>query len=140
MFRVAAISVPLLALLAGCQGAGYAPSLATAAYPRSLHSGDSVPIEVFRDGASIQIVNSTAVDYDHGVLWLNQQFTFPVGSLPAGGRATLDLWSFRDHLGEQFNAGGIWRTDEPTPLVIAELQVSDHEPMVGLIVIHDRQE
>ena len=40
----------------------------------------------------------------------------------------------RDVFGEQMNAGGIWRTGDPTPVVIAELQVSEDEPLVGLIV------
>jgi len=47
----------------------------------------------------------------------------------------LNLWSLRDSFGEQFNAGGIWRTDEPTTVVIAELQIGTDTPLIGLIVI-----
>jgi len=55
--------------------------------------------------------------------------------MPAGSTIRVNLWDCYDTLGDQFNAGGFWRTDEPTKLVIAELQQSDTQPLVGLLVI-----
>jgi hypothetical protein len=51
----------------------------------------------------------------------------------------LNLWYLRDDYGEQFNAGGVWRTDQPTPLILAELQIAEDSDLIGLIVI-DQQD
>ena len=104
-----------------------------------LHTATSVPIQVIRDGEYISIVNSTAIDYDSPTLWVNQRYSSVIQSLPAGSTLRFNLKSLRDAYGEQINAGGIWRTDEPTTLVIAELQLSDESPLVGLIVIHEEE-
>ena len=100
-----------------------------------LHEGDAVSIQVVRKDEYISIVNSTAVDFYNPTLWINQRYSGQLPSIPAGSTLRFNLWSLRDAYGEQFNAGGIWRTDEPTQLVIAELQISEDEPLVGLIVI-----
>ena len=57
-------------------------------------------------------------------LWINQRGSQVQNFLeyPLGTTLRFNLWKLRDAYGEQFNAGGIWRTDEPTLLVIAELQ------------------
>ncbi len=100
-----------------------------------LHEEDAVSIQVLRKDEYISIVNSTAVDFYNPTLWINQRYSGQLPSIPAGSTLRFNLWSLRDAYGEQFNAGGIWRTDEPTQLVIAELQISEDEPLVGLIVI-----
>ena len=99
------------------------------------HFAESVPIQVLRKGEYIEIVNSTADDYNNGTLWINQGFSSKIPSIPAGTTLRFNLWRLRDAYGEQFNVGGIWRTDEPTLLVIAELQLGDELPLIGLVVI-----
>jgi hypothetical protein len=94
-----------------------------------------LPIQVVRDQEFATIVNSTANDFEQTTLWVNQQYTQPIPPMQAGSTIKVNLWNCYDSLGEQFNAGGFWRTDEPTALVIAELQVSDSQPLVGLLVI-----
>ena len=104
-----------------------------------LHTQNSVPIQVIRTDQYIKIVNSTAVSYNTITLWVNQKFSLELPPLLAGETMQIDLWDMRDSYGEQFNAGGIFRTDQPTPLVLAELQTAEDVPLVGLIVI-DQQE
>lgn len=103
----------------------------------NLHAAESVPIQVLRKGEMIEIVNSTADDYGNTMLWINQRFSAPLSAIRAGSTYTFDLRTLRDAYGEQFNAGGIWRTDEPTMLIIAELQIDEVHPLVGLIVISE---
>ena len=122
-------------LLCSCQNPAGNPNLASVRYPMELHLSSSVPIQVLRDREYISIVNSTAVDYTNAILWINQRYSGELSPIPAGSTLRFNLWSLRDVYGEQFNAGGIWRTDEPTPLVIAELQLNEEEPLVGLVVI-----
>ena len=130
------IALMLLALAcAGCQNPSGNPALATMPYPMELHKSESVPIQVHRNEEFLEIVNSTAVDYERAILWINQRFSKELQPLLAGSTLRVDLWSLRDVFGEQFNAGGIWRTDEPTPVVIAELQTNESQSLVGLVVI-----
>jgi len=121
--------------LVSCQNPAGNPNLASAPYPTQLHTADSVPIQVLRDEEHISIVNSTAVDYNNTTIWINQRYSSQLPPIPAGSTLRLNLWTLRDAYGEQFNAGGLWRTDEPTLLVIAELQLGPDEPLVGLVVI-----
>lgn len=118
-----------------CQNPSGNPALATNPYPMQLHKSTSVSIQVHRSNEFLEIVNSTPVDYDNATLWINQRFSKELMPMPAGSTLLVDLWSLRDAYGEQFNAGGIWRTDEPTPVVIAELQTTESSSLVGLIVI-----
>lgn len=118
-----------------CQNQSGNPALASSSYPMGLHQSNSVSIQVHRSEEFIEIINSTATDYGSGTLWINQRFSTQMEPMSAGKTIKVDLWSLRDEYGEQFNAGGAWRTDEPTPVVIAELQGNDSAPLVGLIVV-----
>ena len=128
------VAVSLL-VSGGCTQHRSDPSLATRAYPASLHEPRSIDIQVFRDGTDIEIVNSTARSYQNFDLWINQRYVRRVESLAAGQTIRLSLWDFRDELGDVINAGGLFRTDEPTPVRLVEIQVDDAQPMVGLISI-----
>jgi len=100
-----------------------------------LHKPNSVPIQVIRTDQFIDIVNSTADDYNNPTLWVNQRYSKEIPTLHAGATMRVNLWYLRDSYGEQFNAGGVWRTDQPTPLVLAELQIAEGVNLVGLVVI-----
>ena len=102
-----------------------------------LHRAHSVPIQVTRQDSMIEIVNSTATDYEESLIWVNQRFTAPLPQLQAGATIQFNLWNLRDVYGEQLNAGGFWRTDRPTPIVIVELQTSEEAPLVGLVYIKE---
>jgi hypothetical protein len=113
----------------------YQPQLATRPYPHELHSTQTVDIQVFRQGEKLVIVNSTARSYSGFDLWVNQRYVHHVDALPAGRTIELSLWEFRDERGDVFNAGGFWRSTEPTPVRLVEAQPGPEAPLVGLITI-----
>ena len=129
------LSIIFVVLLVGCQTPLPDISKATVTYPYQLHSSTVLPIQVTRDQEYMTVVNSTARNYNSATLWINQQYTCPLPAMPAGSTVRLNLWDCYDSLGEQFNAGGIWRTDDPTKLIIAEMQQAEDQPLVGFIVI-----
>ena len=123
-----------LLLVTGCQAPPPDIARATVSYPQLLHTDRSLPIQVIREQEFITIINSTAYSFGDSNLWINHQYTQPLGPIPAGTQLKVNLWDSYNNLGEQFNAGGFWRIDEPTLLVSAELQLGDDQPLVGLLV------
>tara|TARA_B110000263_G_C15039545_1_gene387911 strand:- start:55 stop:462 length:408 start_codon:yes stop_codon:yes gene_type:complete len=119
----------------GCQSPPPDISKATLSYPRQLHTTRTEPIQVIRDQEYILIVNSTAHSFETSDLWINQQYTHALPAIPAGSTLRVNLWDCYDDLGDQFNAGGVWRTDDPTKLVLAQLQLGEESPLVSLLVI-----
>ncbi len=129
------IIVIMTAGLAACAHQSYDPLRATRPYPFEQHTTETVDIQVFRDGTKIQIVNSTARSYEDFDLWVNQRYMAHVDSMIAGETIQLSLWNFYDVYGRVFNAGGIFRTVEPTPVRLVEIQLGPEEPTIGLISI-----
>jgi hypothetical protein len=125
----------LILLTAGCTRRMYDPALATRPFPDDLHRAEAVDIQVFRDGPSIEIVNATARSFHDFDMWINQRFVRRVEALRAGETIRLSLWDFYDVRGDRFSAGGLWRTEPPTPLRMAQIQEAQDEPLIGLVVI-----
>ena len=119
----------------GCHDIRFDPARATPSYPHHLHQANSVNIQVFREDTSIELVNATTHAYTDFDLWINQRYTSRIESLPAGATVRLSLWDFYDERGESLNAGGFFRSDEPTPVRLVEIQTGDDQPLVGLITI-----
>ncbi len=131
-----------LSLLAasGCAEIRYDPHRATRAYPDDLHQPKAIDIQVFRDGTSIEIVNSTPHSYRDFDLWINQRYVVRVDSMLAGETIRLSLREFYDRWGEAFGAGGFLRTVEPTPVRLVEMQLGEDEPLISLIAIRAERE
>jgi hypothetical protein len=127
--------VAIGATASSCARSLYAPERATRAYPFELHNTDSVDIQVFRDHEKLEIINATATSYNDVDIWINQRYVNHVESLPAGESVTLSLWEFGDQWGGVFNAGGVFRTYEPMPVRLVEIQSAADAPLVGLITI-----
>lgn len=125
--------VPLI--LAACHRPDFDPAQARSPYPRDLHSTDTVGVEVFRDDATIEIVNATATSWGPAIIWLNQRYSAPISGLDAGQSLRMDLVSFRDNIGERYPAGGIWSVRKTVPVRLVELQPGEGEPLVGFIAI-----
>ncbi len=109
-------------MLFGCGARKYDPNLATRPYPVHLHQPESVDIQVFRKGVNLELVNATARSYRDFDLWVNQRYVRHIEKLAAGESIRVSLWGFRDERGEVINAGGFWRTDEPTPVRMVQIQ------------------
>lgn len=122
-------------VLAGCNRPNFDISKATYPYPFELHTTNTVPIQVFRDGTTIEVVNSTDHHWVDARLWVNQQFMHPLPSLEPGERIALNLAEFRNDLGEEFNAGGFFRVRQPTPVQLIEVQPGEGQPLVGFLAI-----
>ena len=126
----------LLGLLpAACNTPNFDPAKSTREYPFELHTTNTVPIQVFRDGTMIEIVNSTDNNWGASSLWINQQYMRSITGLAAGQRLTLSLSEFRNDIGEEFRAGGFLRTRQPTPVRLVEIQPGAGQPLVGFITI-----
>ena len=128
----------LALLLGGCNHQNFDPAKANKPYPFELHTTNTFPVQVFRDGTSIEIVNSTDQHWEGATIWLNQQFSHPLPVLKAGDLAILDLKSFRDDIGQEFNAGGFFRLRQPTEVALVEIQNGEGQPLVGFIAIGGR--
>lgn len=129
----------LIAIATGCARKTYDPTWATRPYPHDLHRAVVVDMQVFRRDTDIEIVNSTARSYTDFDLWINQRYVRHVDSLPAGGSIKLSLWEFHDDLGDAFYAGGFFRSYEPTPVRLVEIQPRSDQPMVGLVTIRKEE-
>ena len=125
----------VLVAVAGCGRVMYDPARATRPYPHDLHQASSIDIQVFREGLSIEIVNATPRSYRDFELWVNQRYMRHVDSMRAGETIRLSLWGFYDERGDRFSAGGVWRTEAPTPVRLVEIQLSDQDPLLGLVTI-----
>lgn len=134
------LAVAALGLLAGgCERVKFDASRATGSYPEHLHRAESIDVQVFRKGPTMEIVNSTPRSYRDFTVWINQRYARNVSSMAAGETLKLSLWDFWDELGDRFSAGGFWRTEAPTPLSLVELQVADDQPLIGLVTIASAQ-
>jgi len=132
---LAALASTLILFASGCEGVRYDPARATRLYPDELHHTNSVNIQVFRHETSIEIINATTRSFSDFDLWINQRYVHRLESLPVGQTVHVSLWEFYDVRGESFNAGGFWRSDEPTSVRLVEIQSSETEPLVGLVTI-----
>ena len=123
-------------LLCACQSMPYRPELATDPYPRGQHvAATPVDIQVFRRGERLRVVNATLTDFEDVRLWLNRRYVCDVEAIPAGATVDLPLREFWDVWGGRPNPGGLFRRFDPTPIRIAQIQVDDESPLVGLVVI-----
>lgn len=136
-FLVIASSALFALVATACAPRGYDPALATDQYPVPLHLAGSVDIEMFRDGPDARIVNSTVNGYRNVRLWLNQRWVREIPDLPPGAIIKFSLAGFRDANGEKFVAGGFFRTERSTPIVLAQLELLDDPDatLVGLRVV-----
>ncbi len=120
---------------AACNTPNFDPAKSTREYPFELHTTTTLPIQVFRDGTTIEIVNSTDNNWGESSLWINQQYMRTIDGLAPGQRMTLHLSEFRNDIGEEFRAGGFLRTRQPTPVRLVEIQPGEGQPLVGFITI-----
>jgi hypothetical protein len=134
MLLLAMLLVPM-----ACYRPDFDPSKARAAYPYDLHSATTIPVEVFRDGTTITIMNSTAGGWVDATVWINQRFSAPISGLAAGQMIEMNLVDFRDNIGESFPAGGLWATRRSMPVRLVELQANTDGPLVGLIAIRQNE-
>jgi hypothetical protein len=104
-----------------------------------MHTTETLPVEVFRDGTSIAIVNATAQSWEAPTIWINQRFSATLKQLVAGQTVQVDLSKFRDDIGESYPAGGLWSTRRSMPMRLVEVQSAPGEPLVGFVAIRQNR-
>lgn len=131
---IAAVAAAALAA-AACQRYPYDPSKSTRPYPRELKQGTVVDIQVLPNLAenTVKIVNATADDYANFDLWINQRYVRHIDSMRAGETLEVSIDSFWDERGEGPFPGGWFRYYQPTPIVLAQIQVAPDKPLIGLL-------
>lgn len=118
-------------LLPACSGQRYDPALATRPYPVALDQDRVVDIQVFRDGADLIVVNASPQSFTDFDLWVNRRYMLHVESLAAGQSGRFNFGDFFDRWGESPIAGGFFRTERPTPIVLVQLQIGEDTPLLG---------
>ena len=134
------VTVTLGTLPFGCFPKRYDPARGTVPYPRELGRGETVAVQVTRDGDTMHIVNGTAIGFRDFDLWLNQRYLHHVESLPPGGRISIGMNEFWDMWGGGPNPGGLLRWYDPTPIVLVEAQIDEESPLIGFISILESDE
>lgn len=131
---IAAVAAACLAATA-CQRYPYDPSKSTRPYPRELKQGSVADIQVLPNLGenTIRIVNATADSYANFDLWINQRYVRHFDSMRAGETLEVPIDSFWDERGEGPFPGGWFRYYQPTPIVLAQIQVAPDKPLIGLL-------
>jgi len=106
-------------------------------YPYDVEVLPSVPVEVFRRGSRIEVVNHTVTDHEDVELWVNERYVRRIPSFPAGTTLVLPLREFVDEYGEAFRGGGLLGTESPDPVVKAEIRTE--AGLLGLLVQGERE-
>lgn len=120
----------------GCAAVPYDPAKATRPYPFSLHNAEPpIDVQVFRHGSTLTFYNATLESFSDVDLWINQRFVTRIASLGAGQQVDVDVRDLWDRWGNGPIRGGLLRRAEPTPIRMAEIQVDETTPLIGLIVI-----
>jgi hypothetical protein len=126
--------------LAGCFPKRYDAAKGTEHYPAELGQGDTVNVQVTRDGDEMRIVNGTAIDFRDVKLWLNQRYLHRIKKMGPGETINVNMGDFWDVWGGGPNPGGLLRWYDPTPIVLVQAQVDEESPLIGFISILDSAE
>jgi hypothetical protein len=138
MVGIAATAITLM--ISACGGRRYDPAMATRPYPDQLGQSEIIQAQVFRKGPNVTIVNASPQGFKDADLWLNRRYMYHLDSLKPGQTITLSLTEFFDAWGETPIAGGFFRTEEPTPSVLMQIQADQESPMVGMVTILPQDE
>ena len=133
---VLAVGIVITTLgLSACSGRRYDPSLATRPYPVELDQDRIVEIQVFRDGGELIVTNASPQSFIDFDLWVNRRYMLNIERLDAGETRTFWFGDFFDQWGESPVAGGFFRTEAPTPIVLVQIQIGEDTPLLGAISV-----
>lgn len=137
-FRPAMVGMAMTVItlmMSACGGRRYDPAMATRPYPAELGQSETIQAQVFRKGPNLTIVNASPQGFKDADLWLNRRYMYHLDSLKPGQTITLSLRDFFDAWGETPIPGGFFRTEDPTPSVLVQIQADQESPLIGLITI-----
>ena len=129
-----------LVLASGCASTGELDS--GPAYPEAVQRSETLDIHAFRDGARLQLTNTTGRSFGPGMLWLNGRYGYPIEGLAIGQTIRVPLEDFIDEQGRRFGAGGFFAGERPELLALVELTVQESDDQLtkfGLIAVGQRR-
>ena len=99
-----------------------------------LNQSEVIKVQVIPDldTGNITVVNATATSYTNFDLWLNRRYMKHVESLKSGETLEMNIETFWDERGEGPFPGGLFRYFDPTPVVLAQMQLAPDKPLIGL--------
>lgn len=121
--------------MGACSAKLYDPSLSSRPYPEALQQDRVVQIQAVPQELDLEIINATNVDYRNIDIWVNRRFVQHAPELLAGTTIKLPIEQFRDVWGQCPQPGGFWRTRQPTPLVLVQIQTDATSPLIGLVTV-----
>lgn len=110
-------------------------------YPLDAPMVEVLDIQVFRDITVLRFTNSTTNDFPAGTMWLNKRYSAPIPAIDSGETIEIDLKQFVDEFGDTYSAGGFFAQREPTPVVLAQIEVPSIEGvpvLYGLVVVQNK--
>ncbi|MCA9292782.1 MAG: hypothetical protein KDA20_03090 [Phycisphaerales bacterium] len=123
-------------VLGGCSST--APAFEVSTYPAGLGQQVLTEATVERSGVVMRVTNGSSMALGPGTMWVNQEFSHPVGVLDAGTAVDFDLSAFRNEFGERFRAGGFWATEKPKLLSLVQIKPDGNGgSLIGLVVVKD---
>lgn len=134
------LTISVVLAMGGCFPKRYNAAQATIPYPSELGQGETINVQVTRDGDEMVIVNGTAIDFNDIDIWLNQRYLHHVNQLGPGATVRISMGDFWDVWGGGPNPGGLFRWYDPTPIVLVQAQLDQESPLVGFISILDSEE
>lgn len=90
-----------------------------------------IEMQVFRDGGELIIVNASPQSFKDFDLWVNRRYMLHIDQIDVGETRTFWFGDFFDRWGESPIAGGFFRTEAPTPIVLVQLQIGENTPLLG---------
>lgn len=106
-------------------------------YPQNVARGETLDVQVFRDGRMMTATNTSTRVFGESTLWVNKRFGHPLAEWKPGETISLDLNTFYDEFGEEFRGGGFFARETPEDIVLVEVQTqgATGQEMVGLVTV-----
>ncbi len=104
-------------------------------YPIEMEKQPSLPIHVQRNVTKISMTNTSARAFGASTIWLNGRYSREIEGFAVGQTLTLPLGEFTDEFGQHFRGGGFFATENPDPMVMAEIETEGE--IIGLVVVGD---
>ena len=111
---------------------------ATRPYPVGRPQATVEQVQVVQEDEAIRITNGTAQSWTGASLWVNRRFVKDGVTLPAGGTIQVPMSELRDQWGEQPYPRALFRSRQPTPIVLVQVEPAPDQPLIGLVVVTPR--
>lgn len=110
-------------------------------YPQDAMMVEVLDVQLFRDITVLRFTNTSTTDFPAGTMWLNKRYSAPIPAIASGETVEIDLKQFVDEFGDTYSAGGFFAQREPTPVVLAQIEVPSIEGvpvLYGLVVVQNK--